>query len=101
MPLYEGLPDGLCPKKANGRTVKRTQGDLMLCPACDAIRFPSVVARRTDMPSGSSAVSKKKDVAANARSKGADTQWPAVVPQIVGQLVGNMALTKLVLAQIL
>ena len=54
----------------------------MLCPACDAIRFPSVVARRTDTPSGSSAVSKKKDVAANARSKGADTQWPAVVPQI-------------------
>ena len=33
------LPDGPCPQKANNRSVK-PQGDLMLCPKCDAIRFP-------------------------------------------------------------
>ena len=40
MPRCEGLPDGPCPQNANSRSVKLTQGDLMLCPKCDAIRFP-------------------------------------------------------------
>jgi hypothetical protein len=40
MPKCEGLPDGPCPQKVNNRTVKLSQGDLMLCPKCEAIRFP-------------------------------------------------------------
>lgn len=42
MPRCEGLPDGPCPHGANNRSVKLTQGDLMLCPKCKAIRFPPV-----------------------------------------------------------
>jgi len=41
MPRCEGLPDGPCPKNVINRTVILTQGDLMLCPSYDAIRFPS------------------------------------------------------------
>ena len=41
MPLCEGMPDGPCPQNTNSRSVKLTQGDLMLCPKCDAIHFPS------------------------------------------------------------
>jgi len=40
MPACDGLPDRSCPKKVNNRTVKHTQGELMLCPSCDAARFP-------------------------------------------------------------
>jgi hypothetical protein len=40
MPRCEGLPDGPCPHNVNNRSVKLTQGDLMLCPKCDAVRFP-------------------------------------------------------------
>lgn len=40
MPRCEGLPDGPCPQNVNNRSVKLTQGDMMLCPKCDAIRFP-------------------------------------------------------------
>ncbi len=36
----EGLPDGPCPEGVCNRTVKHTQGDLFLCPSCEAIRFP-------------------------------------------------------------
>jgi len=46
MPKCEGLPGGQCPQNVNNRTVKLTQGDLMLCPSCDAVRFP--VTARSD-----------------------------------------------------
>jgi hypothetical protein len=39
MPRCEGLPDGPCPQNVNNRSVKLTQGDLMLCPKCDSTRF--------------------------------------------------------------
>jgi hypothetical protein len=39
MPRCEGLPDKPRPQKANNRSVKLSQGDLMLYPRCDAIRF--------------------------------------------------------------
>jgi len=35
--------DGACPDKRNDSTVKLTQGDLMLCVACDAFRFRSIL----------------------------------------------------------
>jgi hypothetical protein len=40
MPRCEGLPEGPCPHNVNNRSVKLTQGDLMLCSKCEAIRFP-------------------------------------------------------------
>jgi len=40
MPRCEGRPDGPCPDKRNDDTVRGTQGDLMLCHACDEYRFP-------------------------------------------------------------
>jgi len=40
MPKCKGLPDGgRCPQNVNNHTVKLPQGDLMLCPSCEAIRF--------------------------------------------------------------
>jgi len=44
MPLCQGRPNGPCPDKRNDSScsVKGTQGDLMLCPACDVFRFPPV-----------------------------------------------------------
>ena len=41
----EGLPvDGRCPQNVNNRTVKLSQGDLMLWSSCEAIRFPYIPA---------------------------------------------------------
>jgi hypothetical protein len=42
MPVCEGRPDGPCPDKRNDRTVHLSQGDLMLCDACEKVRFPCV-----------------------------------------------------------
>ena len=41
MPRCEGLPSGPCPKGANDKFVKNTQGDLFLCRSCEEVRFPS------------------------------------------------------------
>jgi len=40
MPLCQGRPDGPCPDGKNDNSVHGTQGDLMLCCACDEFRFP-------------------------------------------------------------
>ena len=49
MPRCEGIPpDGRCPLNVNNRTVTLTQGDLMLCPSCDSIRFPPLPTARTN-----------------------------------------------------
>jgi len=55
----------------------------MLCPTCDAIRFPSAVSKRTDnhTPPVSSKMSKKNTVTDTARSKSGATQRIAVGPQ--------------------
>jgi hypothetical protein len=41
MPRCEGRPDGPCPLKKNDRSVHLSQGDLMLCAACEDFRFPA------------------------------------------------------------
>jgi hypothetical protein len=38
----EGLPDQPCPGNANFNSLKLCQGDLLLCPQCDAFRFGTV-----------------------------------------------------------
>lgn len=50
MPRCEGLPDGPCPYGTNNRSVKLAQGDLMLCPRCDLIRFPPASVDSCIMP---------------------------------------------------
>jgi ribosome-associated translation inhibitor RaiA len=40
MPRCEGRPDGPCPTKKNDKSVHLSQGDLMLCSACENFRFP-------------------------------------------------------------
>jgi hypothetical protein len=43
MPRCEGRPaDGRCPDNKADNTVHLSQGDLMLCDACEEFRFPSV-----------------------------------------------------------
>ena len=44
MPRCEGLPNGPCPQNVNNRSVKLAQGDLLLCPKCEATRFPTTQA---------------------------------------------------------
>jgi len=53
MPKCQGLPDGRCPRSVNNRTVKFTQGDLWLCPSCEAVRFPYIALKAgvTPVPS--------------------------------------------------
>ena len=41
MPKCEGRPDGPCPLKKNDKSVHLSQGDLMLCTACETFRFPA------------------------------------------------------------
>lgn len=43
----EGLPDRSCPENAYTTSVKLCQGDLMLCPQCEATRFgPAPVSKK-------------------------------------------------------
>jgi hypothetical protein len=62
MPLCEGLPDGPCPQNTNSRSVKLTQGDLMLCPKCDVIRFPP------PLVNNDSALSSKNDTSVTSKN---------------------------------
>ena len=78
MPRCEGLPNGPCPQNVNNRSVKLAQGDLLLCPKCEAARFPPTqtvndfeLAGRSDNASASTkAKSKPKQLSsANANGK--------------------------------
>ena len=68
MPLCDGLPDRPCPKRVINRTVKLTQGDLMLCPSCDAERFPPDTKRLNRTPLASVSTTAVKKRVTNARS---------------------------------
>jgi len=79
MPRCEGRPQGPCPARRNGNTVRGTQGDLMLCPECDEFRFPSVpyvpVKRNTRLTSAmktnNSTVKAQKSVVNERKDDGA------------------------------
>lgn len=45
MPACEGRPDGPCPDKRCDRTVHLSQGDLLLCEACEKFRFPTIATK--------------------------------------------------------
>lgn len=42
MPQCMGRPEGPCPDDRCDKTVKNSQGDLMLCAACEHYRFPHI-----------------------------------------------------------
>ena len=59
MPLCDGRPNCPCPEKKNDNSVKLSQGDLMLCAACDAYRFP---------PKNTSSIALKNGVSTQPKS---------------------------------
>jgi len=74
MPRCQGLPDGRCPQNINNKTVKLSQGDLMLCPSCEAVRFPYVVKQSTKQSTKQvQAANGKKKATTSAMSKEFDT----------------------------
>jgi hypothetical protein len=46
MPRCEGRPTGPCPDDRNDRSVHLSQGDMMLCDACENARFPLIAAAK-------------------------------------------------------
>lgn len=42
MPACEGRPDGPCPDRRSDGKVRLSQGDLLLCEACEKFRFPNI-----------------------------------------------------------
>jgi len=76
MPKCQGLPDGRCPRGVNNRTVKSTQGDLFLCPSCEAVRFPYVATKADVTPPPSdrskSGATRNKHIASVDTADGTD-----------------------------
>jgi len=66
MPLCQGRLYGPCPDNRNDNTVRGTQGDLMLCRACDEYRFPPIYDTRSSktskQPTSGKVSTAKKDV---------------------------------------
>jgi hypothetical protein len=87
MPRCEGLPDGPCPHNANNRSVKLTQGDLLLCPKCDAVRFPPI---QPNPSTESEPVSRNNHINMRKASSTASNQSkakPTLPPSAGGKLV--------------
>ena len=95
MPNCEGRPDGKCPDKRNDATVHLSQGDLLLCEACEKFRFPQIVrrqaatTRKVETRGGSrgkndaDAESRHLSVSEDSRSTGSDhssRQIPELTP---------------------
>jgi len=57
--LCEGRPGGACPDGKNDASVKLSQGDLMLCPSCEAYRFPEITTNKVPTQSTRSACESK------------------------------------------
>ena len=66
MPLCDGRPETPCPDKRNDNSVKLSQGDLMLCPACDTYRFPPRNSNPTALKSVTLPLPQAADVLENA-----------------------------------
>ena len=69
MPRCEGLPSGRCPQSVNNRTVKLSQGDLMLCPSCEVARFPYVNASATTKSASSKRATNKRKTATDSKGE--------------------------------
>ena len=55
MPRCDGRPNEECPTKVNNSSVKRSQGDLMLCKDCENYRFPYTAMKSSAMTDSNSA----------------------------------------------
>ena len=68
MPVCEGRPDGPCPEGKNDKSVHLSQGDLMLCRACEEFRFSAHSASALNNAGGKSGQSAACRVAVSAVS---------------------------------
>lgn len=83
MPQCEGRPGVECPDGKNDRTVHLSQGDLMLCEACEHARFPEIAAaKRTKTGRG-----RKEIIATPVPTSGCHSAAP------VGHHVSNTVMT--------
>ena len=71
MPRCEGLPSGPCPKSANNRHVKLSQGDLMLCSHCEYVCFPYVRKQTCAAPASTTVSTATAAVTAAKKLRGA------------------------------
>ena len=60
MPRCEGTPTGPCPLKKNDASVKNTPADLMCCPECTEVRFPTNKDVKTNSPEKSTKNTEKR-----------------------------------------
>ena len=67
MPRCEGRPDGPCPDNKNDRTVRLSQGDLMLCEGCEQYRFPNIAEQNSKRKTKKAATSVANSTADNGR----------------------------------
>ena len=101
MPVCEGRPGAACPDGRNDSSVHLSQGDLMLCRACEEYRFPSTK-KTADKP-----ITKKPTTTTTSRSEagraaasassdsptsgGAAIGNPGAVPHVVNELLTYVA----------
>jgi len=87
MPVCSGRPEAPCPEKRNDSSVQLLQGDLMLCPACDAYRFPPKNSNSTALKSGTSMQLQTADTGnvSNSVDKGRNS-----VPEKISDLVNTV-----------
>ena len=81
MPRCEGRPDGPCPAGKNDNSVRGSQGDLMLCRACEEYRFPYVCETRSkslkSTGKGTDSVCGKKDISTGSKAAAASSSVKA------------------------
>lgn len=96
MPLCEGRPNQACPENKNDKSVHLSQGDLMLCAACERARFgdfsqPIPAGSIVGTSSNRAAVKEKSGKPGRAPGIGVDISSVGVSHSNVGQPLGVSA----------
>jgi len=83
MPKCDGLPvDGRYPQNVSNRSVKLCQGHLMLCPSCEASRFPdtrtAITSTALPLAARKTRVTTKSTAAPVSRSESTDNNVKSV-----------------------
>jgi hypothetical protein len=88
MPKFKGRPDGPCPLKKNEKSVHLSQGDLMLCTACENFRFPVSAASTNVKAAHTSTTSSSAEKQPTERPDGTQLGGRNVVENIVNEPAG-------------
>src|SRR5664279_2048407 len=64
----DGRPNEPCPDKRCDKTVRPSQGELMLCEACEQFRFPYIYVVESRKQQSSSRATKTPDAGGNVKS---------------------------------